>query len=75
MFSFFHLQTLKREKKFRNYEELKAELGSLFIDIKTDSEMVVELVEQLKMASPAVEDVLYILDALENLLHQVSVSC
>lgn len=66
-----HDQTLQKEHKFRSYEELKEELKDMNADLKTDAEVVTELVEKFRSVSHTQEDVTAILEQLEYYLHQV----
>lgn len=66
---------LKREEeiksKFRSYEELKADFEALNMGIKTDGEIVTELLETFKDENADVELKLQVLTELEYYLHQI----
>lgn len=66
-------QTLKKEKQFRSYEELKQDMESINAKVKTDAEVITELVELFRSTSPVEDDVIPILSQLEYYLHQVSI--
>lgn len=66
---------LKREEeikaKFRKYEELKEDFEALNMGIKTDLEIVTELVEKFKDENTDVLQKLQVLAELEYYLHQI----
>ncbi|KAK3590234.1 hypothetical protein CHS0354_041301 [Potamilus streckersoni] len=59
------------KKKFRSYKELKEDFIKLNMDIKTDGEIVTEMVKQLNNSDLATKDKLRVLSELEYLLHQI----
>ena len=58
------------KKKFRSYEELKEELAKAKMSIKTDAEIVTELVDLFRKTTSD-SDKKSILSDLEYYLHQV----
>ncbi|XP_070211540.1 nucleotide exchange factor SIL1-like isoform X1 [Littorina saxatilis] len=65
------METLKKEKQFRSYEELKQDMESINAKVKTDAEVITELVELFRSTSPVEDDVIPILSQLEYYLHQI----
>lgn len=73
----FAILFLQREdevkQKFRSYDELKKDFESMNMDIKTDAEIIEELLSQLKRPDTQRDNMLTILTDLEYYLHQVSI--
>ncbi len=71
-------QSQKTQKKFRTYEQLKEDMSQLNLNVKTDAEILYELIENFnklqaggEMNSEKEAKLLIILNDLEYLLHQV----
>ena len=60
------------KKSFRTYDELKKDFAKINMGVKTDQEIVSELVESYKAQEIATSKKMSILDELEYLVHQVS---
>lgn len=69
IFLFQHEADVK--KKFRGYEELKKEFHDMNADIKTDGEIITELMDKLKKQDTPRDNLLTALTDLEYYLHQV----
>lgn len=65
------METLRKKHNFRSYEELKKDMESINANIKTDAEIVTELVQKFTSLSPTHEDVRPVLEQLEYYLHQI----
>ncbi len=61
-------------QKFRSYEKLKEELSSLNMDIKTDGELMQNLIDQFNKSDNR-DDKLNALFELEDLVHKVFYTC
>lgn len=66
---------LKREddvkKKFKSYDELKKEFHNMNMDIKTDGEVIEEMIDKLKDKDINRDNLLTVLTDLEYYLHQI----
>ncbi|KAL3864363.1 hypothetical protein ACJMK2_006053 [Sinanodonta woodiana] len=59
------------KKKFRSYKELKEDFVKINMDIKTEGEIITEMVKQLNKPDITAKDKLQVLSELEYLLHQI----
>ena len=60
------------KNKFRSYKELKKDFEALNMDIKTDGEIVTDLLDKLRDEDKGMPEKLPVLAELEYYLHQVS---
>ena len=60
------------KSKFRSYKELKQDFEALNMDIKTDGEIVTDLLDKLRDEDKGMSEKLPVLAELEYYLHQVS---
>ena len=60
------------KNKFRSYKELKQDFEALNMDIKTDGEIVTDLLDKLRDEDKGMPEKLPVLAELEYYLHQVS---
>lgn len=65
------MEKLRKENNFRSYEELKSDFESLNAAIKTDFQIITELVHQFHKVSAAEGDISDLLTQLEYHLHQI----
>ena len=59
------------KQKFKSYKEIKSELGEVFMNVETDSEIITRLIEEYKVHTfDKDHNILKIFEDLEYILHQ-----